>query len=170
MGALYGGQSSADWRWASSWLCMQAISEILQGVLRLRAKVVCCPMERSPSFMFLADDAECFSTGQRVFAAEFGGVAAGRAMMLWGHAEGPRIPFSAAMKLMKWYPLLTLTDVYFHGFTSCSESKLRRWSVQGYVPPSWTGPVSGKRVGDRDDGLNGSGLCKCGPVCGQMAR
>ncbi|MGD8498567.1 MAG: hypothetical protein PVG82_06655, partial [Chromatiales bacterium] len=45
-------------------------------------------------------------TGQRVFGA-IGAVAAVAALALWG-TGGSDIPFSSAMKLMKWYPLLTL--------------------------------------------------------------
>ncbi|MGB1059101.1 MAG: C4-dicarboxylate ABC transporter, partial [Ketobacter sp.] len=45
-------------------------------------------------------------TGQRVFAA-IGAVAAVAALALWG-TGGADIPFTAAMKLMNWYPLLTL--------------------------------------------------------------
>ncbi len=52
-------------------------------------------------------------TGQRVFGA-IGGVAALAALMLWG-VGGSDIPFSAVMKLMKWYPLLTLPMFIFMG-------------------------------------------------------
>ncbi|MBV1925553.1 MAG: C4-dicarboxylate ABC transporter, partial [Rhodobacteraceae bacterium] len=45
-------------------------------------------------------------TGQRVFGA-IGFVGAFAGVMLWG-TGGVDIPFAAAMKLMKWYPLLTL--------------------------------------------------------------
>ena len=44
-------------------------------------------------------------TGQRVFGV-IGGVAAVASLALWG-TGGSDLPFSAAMKLMKWYPLLT---------------------------------------------------------------
>ena len=44
-------------------------------------------------------------TGQRVFGA-IGIVASIAAVTLWG-VGGSDIPFTAAMKLMKWYPLLT---------------------------------------------------------------
>ncbi len=53
-------------------------------------------------------------TGQRVFAA-IGLVAAVAAMLLWG-TGGVDIPFSASMKLMKWYPLLTLPLFIYMGF------------------------------------------------------
>ncbi len=60
-------------------------------------------------------------TGQRVFGA-IGAVAAVAAMALWG-TGGQDIPFSAAMKLMKWYPLLTLPMFIFMGYV-LSESRL----------------------------------------------
>ena len=53
-------------------------------------------------------------TGQRVFAA-IGFVAAISAFFLWG-TGGSDIPFSAAIKLMNWYPLLTLPMFIFMGF------------------------------------------------------
>ena len=53
-------------------------------------------------------------TGQRVFAA-IGFVAAVSAFFLWG-TGGSDIPFSAAIKLMNWYPLLTLPMFIFMGF------------------------------------------------------
>jgi hypothetical protein len=48
-------------------------------------------------------------TGQRVFAA-VGFVAVISALMLWGDCGGYDLGFSAAMKLMKWYPLRRLCD------------------------------------------------------------
>src|SRR3546814_15725659 len=60
-------------------------------------------------------------TGQRVFGAiGFVGVAA--AVLLWG-TGGSDIGFSAAMKLMKWYPLLTLPMFIFMGYV-LSESRI----------------------------------------------
>ena len=53
-------------------------------------------------------------TGQRVFAA-IGVVAAVSAFFLWG-TGGSQIPFTAAMKLMKWYPLLTLPLFIYMGY------------------------------------------------------
>ena len=53
-------------------------------------------------------------TGQRVFAA-IGVVAAISAFFLWG-TGGSEIPFTAAMKLMKWYPLLTLPLFIYMGY------------------------------------------------------
>lgn len=60
-------------------------------------------------------------TGQRVFGA-IGAIAAIAALALWG-TGGQDIPFSAAMKLMKWYPLLTLPMFIFMGYV-LSESRL----------------------------------------------
>ncbi|MTI17579.1 TRAP transporter large permease subunit [Rhodobacteraceae bacterium RKSG542] len=53
-------------------------------------------------------------TGQRVFAA-IGGVAVIAALFMWGEG-GSEMAFSAAMKLMKWYPLLTLPLFIFMGY------------------------------------------------------
>ncbi|MBL4810807.1 MAG: TRAP transporter large permease subunit, partial [Rhodobacteraceae bacterium] len=60
-------------------------------------------------------------TGQRVFGA-IGFVAAAGAMIMWG-TGGSNIPFASAMKLMKWYPLLTLPMFIFMGYI-LSESGL----------------------------------------------
>lgn len=60
-------------------------------------------------------------TGQRVFAA-IGLVAAVASLSLWG-TGGSDLPFSSAMKLMKWYPLLTLPMFIFMGYI-LSESKI----------------------------------------------
>ena len=60
-------------------------------------------------------------TGQRVFAA-IGVVAAVASLSLWG-TGGSDLPFSAAMKLMKWYPLLTLPMFIFMGYI-LSESRI----------------------------------------------
>ena len=60
-------------------------------------------------------------TGQRVFAA-IGFVGVASALALWG-TGGSDIGFSAAMKLMKWYPLLTLPMFIFMGYI-LSESKI----------------------------------------------
>ena len=60
-------------------------------------------------------------TGQRVFGV-IGFVAVVAALALWG-TGGSNIAFSAAMKLMKWYPLLTLPMFIFMGYV-LSESRL----------------------------------------------
>ncbi|MGP6088962.1 TRAP transporter large permease [Antarctobacter jejuensis] len=60
-------------------------------------------------------------TGQRVFGA-IGAVASVAVIALYG-TGGVDIPFAAAMKLMKWYPLLTLPMFIFMGYV-LSESRL----------------------------------------------
>jgi tripartite ATP-independent transporter DctM subunit len=61
-------------------------------------------------------------TGQRVFGA-IGFVAVVASLALWGDRGGFDIGFAAAMKLMKWYPLLTLPMFIFMGYV-LSESKI----------------------------------------------
>ena len=53
-------------------------------------------------------------TGQRVFGV-IGFVGAGAALLLWGDG-GMEMPFSAAIQLMNWYPLLTLPLFIFMGY------------------------------------------------------
>ncbi len=53
-------------------------------------------------------------TGQRVFGA-IGSVAAIASLTLWG-IGGSEISFGAAMKLMKWFPLLTLPLFIYMGY------------------------------------------------------
>jgi tripartite ATP-independent transporter DctM subunit len=77
-------------------------------------------------------------TGQRVFGA-IGAVAAIAALALWG-TGGQDIPFSAAMKLMKWYPLLTLPMFIFMGYV-LSESRLADDLYRMFHV--WFGPVRG---------------------------
>jgi len=60
-------------------------------------------------------------TGQRVFAA-IGFVAVVSAFFLYG-TGGSELGFSASMKLMKWYPLLTLPMFVFMGYVM-SESRI----------------------------------------------
>ncbi|APW46530.1 TRAP transporter large permease [Rhodoferax antarcticus] len=60
-------------------------------------------------------------TGQRVFAA-IGFVAVVASIMLWG-VGGVDIAFTSAIKLMKWYPLLTLPMFIFMGYI-LSESRI----------------------------------------------
>jgi len=77
-------------------------------------------------------------TGQRVFGAiGFVGVAA--ALLLWGPG-GSEIGFSAAMKLMKWYPLLTLPMFIFMGYV-LSESRIADDLYKMFHV--WMGPVRG---------------------------
>ncbi|WP_170387469.1 TRAP transporter large permease [Ruegeria atlantica] len=77
-------------------------------------------------------------TGQRVFGA-IGAVATIAALALWG-TGGQDIPFSAAMKLMKWYPLLTLPMFIFMGYV-LSESRLADDLYRMFHV--WMGPVNG---------------------------
>ena len=77
-------------------------------------------------------------TGQRVFGA-IGGVAAISALLLWG-TGGSDIPFSSAMKLMKWYPLLTLPMFIFMGYV-LSESRIADDLYRMFHV--WTGPIRG---------------------------
>ncbi|MDX5376738.1 MAG: TRAP transporter large permease subunit [Halomonas sp.] len=53
-------------------------------------------------------------TGQRVFAV-IGFVGAASALLLWGQG-GVEMPFSAAIQLMNWYPLLTLPLFIYMGY------------------------------------------------------
>jgi tripartite ATP-independent transporter DctM subunit len=77
-------------------------------------------------------------TGQRVFGA-IGFVGAFAGVMLWG-TGGVDIPFAAAMKLMKWYPLLTLPMFIFMGYV-LSESKIADDLYKMFHV--WMGPVRG---------------------------
>ncbi|RKT31001.1 tripartite ATP-independent transporter DctM subunit [Roseovarius halotolerans] len=77
-------------------------------------------------------------TGQRVFGA-IGFVGAMAGLMLWG-TGGAEIPFSAAMKLMKWYPLLTLPMFIFMGYV-LSESRIADDLYKMFHV--WMGPVRG---------------------------
>jgi tripartite ATP-independent transporter DctM subunit len=77
-------------------------------------------------------------TGQRVFAA-IGFVAAFAALVLWGDG-GSEMAFSAAMKLMKWYPLLTLPLFVYMGFM-LSESRIADDLYRMFHV--WCGPLHG---------------------------
>jgi tripartite ATP-independent transporter DctM subunit len=77
-------------------------------------------------------------TGQRVFGA-IGGIATIAALLLWGPG-GSELPFSAVMKLMKWYPMLTLPMFIFMGFI-LSESKIADDLYRMFHV--WMGPVRG---------------------------
>jgi tripartite ATP-independent transporter DctM subunit len=61
-------------------------------------------------------------TGQRVFGA-IGFIAVVAALLLWGDRGGYDLGFAAAMKLMKWFPLLTLPMFIFMGYV-LSESRI----------------------------------------------
>ena len=77
-------------------------------------------------------------TGKRVFGA-IGFVAVVAALLLWGDG-GSEMAFSAAMKLMKWYPLLTLPLFVFMGYmlseSGLAEDLYRMFHV-------WMGPLNG---------------------------
>ncbi|MDT8344589.1 MAG: TRAP transporter large permease subunit [Thermohalobaculum sp.] len=77
-------------------------------------------------------------TGQRVFAA-IGAVAVVASLSLWGTGGG-EIAFSAAMKLMKWYPLLTLPMFIYMGYI-LSESRLADDLYRMFHV--WFGPLNG---------------------------
>ena len=77
-------------------------------------------------------------TGQRVFGA-IGAIAAIAALALWG-TGGSNIPFGAAMKVMKWYPMLTLPMFIFMGYV-LSESKIAEDLYRMFHV--WMGPVNG---------------------------
>ena len=77
-------------------------------------------------------------TGQRVFGA-IGFVAVVAALALWGDG-GSEMAFTAAMKLMKWYPLLTLPLFIFMGYmlseSGIADDLYRMFHV-------WSGPLNG---------------------------
>ena len=77
-------------------------------------------------------------TGQRVFAV-IGFVGAFAALMLWGEG-GAELSFTAIMKVMKWYPLLTLPLFVFMGYmlaeSRIAEDLYRMFHV-------WMGPLRG---------------------------
>ena len=77
-------------------------------------------------------------TGQRVFGA-IGFVGAAAGLLLWG-TGGVDVPFAAAMKLMKWYPLLTLPMFIFMGYV-LSESRIADDLYRMFHV--WMGPVRG---------------------------
>ena len=77
-------------------------------------------------------------TGQRVFGV-IGFVAVVAAMALWG-TGGHTMGFSAAMKLMKWYPLLSLPMFVFMGYVM-SEARLADDLYRMFHV--WFGPVPG---------------------------
>jgi tripartite ATP-independent transporter DctM subunit len=76
-------------------------------------------------------------TGQRVFGVI--GFVAVAAALFWG-AGGSELGFSNAMKLMKWFPLLTLPMFVFMGYV-LSESRLAEDLYRMFHV--WFGPVPG---------------------------
>lgn len=77
-------------------------------------------------------------TGKRVFGA-IGFVGAAAALLLWGDG-GAQMAFSAAIKLMKWYPMLTLPLFIYMGYM-LSESKIADDLYRMFHV--WMGPVHG---------------------------
>lgn len=77
-------------------------------------------------------------TGQRVFGI-IGFVAVVASIALWG-TGGHTMGFSASMKLMKWYPLLTLPMFVFMGYVM-SEARLAQDLYKMFHV--WFGPVPG---------------------------
>ncbi len=77
-------------------------------------------------------------TGQRVFGA-IGAVGVIAALLLWGPG-GADIGFSATIKLMKWFPLLTLPMFIFMGYV-LSESRIADDLYKMFHV--WMGPVRG---------------------------
>ncbi len=77
-------------------------------------------------------------TGQRVFAV-IGFVAAASGVLLWG-TGGSAIPFTSAIKLMNWYPMLTLPMFVWMGYvmseTRMADDLYRMFHV-------WFGPLPG---------------------------
>ena len=77
-------------------------------------------------------------TGQRVFGV-IGFVAVVASLALWG-TGGESLGFSATIKLMKWYPLLTLPMFVFMGYVM-SEARLADDLYRMFHV--WIGPVPG---------------------------
>jgi tripartite ATP-independent transporter DctM subunit len=77
-------------------------------------------------------------TGQRVFAV-IGFVGVFAAYMLWGEG-GSEMGFAAAMKLMKWYPMLTVPMFIFMGYM-LSESGIAEDLYRAFHV--WMGRLSG---------------------------
>ncbi len=78
-------------------------------------------------------------TGQRVFGA-IGFVAVVAAVLLWGDRGGYDIGFAAAIKVMRWYPLLTLPMFVFMGYV-LSELKIADDLYRMFHV--WMGGISG---------------------------
>ncbi len=77
-------------------------------------------------------------TGQRVFAA-IGFVAVISALLMWGDG-GAEMAFNSSMKLMKWYPLLTLPLFVYMGYM-LSESGIAEDLYKMFHV--WMGPLNG---------------------------
>ena len=77
-------------------------------------------------------------TGQRVFGA-IGFVGGFAALLLWGDG-GSEMAFSATVKLMKWYPLMTLPMFIYMGYIM-SESRIADDLYRMFHV--WMGPIHG---------------------------
>lgn len=95
------------------------------------------PYEYIALFMFTSMMLLMF-TGQRVFGA-IGAVGSISAALLWG-VGGVDIPFTAAISLMNWYPLLTLPMFILMGYV-LSESKIADDLYRMFHV--WMGPMPG---------------------------
>ncbi|MFE3837179.1 TRAP transporter large permease [Pseudogemmobacter sonorensis] len=78
-------------------------------------------------------------TGQRVFAG-IGFVAVIAAFLLWGDRGGHDFAFTSAIKLMNWYPMLTLPMFVWMGYVM-SESRLADDLYKMFHV--WFGPIPG---------------------------
>ncbi|NPD16438.1 TRAP transporter large permease subunit [Xinfangfangia sp. D13-10-4-6] len=78
-------------------------------------------------------------TGQRVFAG-IGFVAVVAAIMLWGDRGGYDIAFTTTIKLMNWYPMLTLPMFVWMGYVM-SEARLADDLYKMFHV--WFGPIPG---------------------------
>ncbi|HUF88284.1 MAG TPA: TRAP transporter large permease subunit [Thermohalobaculum sp.] len=90
------------------------------------------------AFLMFASMMLMLLTGQRVFAA-IGFVGAVAALALWGPG-GAEMPFSAAMKLMRWYPLLTLPLFIYMGYIMAESGIADDLYKMFHV---WFGPLRG---------------------------
>lgn len=77
-------------------------------------------------------------TGQRVFAV-IGFVGSAAALLLWGDGSA-ELSFTSAMKLMKWYPMLTLPLFVFMGYM-LAESRIADDLYKMFHV--WMGPLRG---------------------------
>ena len=90
------------------------------------------------AFFMFASMMLLLMTGQRVFGV-IGAVAVIAALPLWG-TGGVEIAFAQSIKLMKWYPLLTLPMFIFMGYVM-SESRIADDLYKMFHV--WMGPVHG---------------------------
>lgn len=91
-------------------------------------------------------------TGQRMFGI-IGFVAVVAALLLWGDRGGYDLAFAQTIKVMNWFPLLSLPMFIFMGYV-LSESRLADDLYRMFHV--WFGPVPG--AGHRDDFPDGADL------------